>query len=93
MRSSSLLYGLSLSVIWLYDHLALMAERSGMRCPLVYRSMHYTHSTYLFQCLEVCARDVRQRWNNLVECQRQGLRPNAFTESQYSHLRNNNIMV
>jgi len=39
LRVTSLLYVLSLSVILLYDHLALMAGRSGMRCPLVYRYM------------------------------------------------------
>jgi len=39
MRAPSLLYVFSLSVKWLYDRLALKAGRSGMRCPLVYKSM------------------------------------------------------
>ena len=34
----------------------------------------------------------RQRWNNLVECRLRGLRLNAFTKSQYSHSRCNNII-
>jgi len=41
MRAPSLLYVLSISVIWLYGHLLmpLMAERSGLRSSLVYRSI------------------------------------------------------
>lgn len=39
MRAPSLLYVLFLSVIWLHDHLALIAGRTKMCCPLVHNSM------------------------------------------------------